>query len=51
VHVRLTDVIVDALERIDPTFCHYSTYEGNKKVLYVQLQKALYGTLQAPILF
>jgi hypothetical protein len=51
VHVRLTDVVVDALQRIDPTYCDYSTYEGNKKVLYVQLQKALYGTLQAPILF
>jgi hypothetical protein len=51
VHVRLTDVVVDALQRIDPTYCDYSTYKGNKKVLYVQLQKALYGTLQAPMIF
>jgi hypothetical protein len=40
VHVRLTGVVVDALERIDPIYSDYSTYEGNKKVLYVQLQRA-----------
>jgi hypothetical protein len=50
-HVRLTEVVVDALQRIDPTYCDYSSYKGNKKVMYVQLQKALYGTLQAPMLF
>jgi hypothetical protein len=51
VHVRLTDIVVDALQKIDPIYYDYSTYEGNKKVMYVQLQKALYGTLQAPMLF
>jgi len=51
VHVRLTDIVVDAVEKIDPIYGSFSTYEGSKKVLYVQLQKALYGTLQAPILF
>jgi hypothetical protein len=51
VYVRVTDIVVDALTKIDPAYNNHVTYEGNKIVLYVQLQKALYGTLQAPILF
>jgi hypothetical protein len=35
VYVRLTDVVVDVLTKIDPAYDNYVTYEGNKKVLYV----------------
>jgi hypothetical protein len=44
--------LAELLARVDPE--KYETYfvmEGGKKVLYVILQKTLYGTLQAALLF
>jgi hypothetical protein len=29
----------------------FFTYENGKKILYIELQKVLYGTLQASLLF
>jgi hypothetical protein len=52
VHVRLEGPMAKLLMRVDPD--KYRTYmckENGKQVLYVELQKALYGTLQAAILF
>jgi hypothetical protein len=52
VHVRLEGPMAELLTWVDPN--KYRTYickENGKQVLYVELQKALYGTLQAAILF
>lgn len=52
IHVKLEEELVELLTRVNPD--HYQkfvTRENGKKVLYVQLQKALYGTLQAALLF
>jgi Reverse transcriptase (RNA-dependent DNA polymerase) len=52
VHVRFTGKMVDLLVEIDPKM--YSTYvimEKNEKVMYVELLKALYGTMRAARLF
>jgi hypothetical protein len=52
VHLRLTGRIVDILLEVDTTaYAPYVTYEGKEKVLYVELLKALYGTLKAARLF
>lgn len=52
VHVRLTGVMVDKLLEIDEEmYAPYVTYEKGEKVLYVELLKALYGTLHAACLF
>jgi hypothetical protein len=52
VHVRITGIMVDTLLEIDPEMYEpYVTYEGKEKVLYLELLKALYGTLRASRLF
>jgi hypothetical protein len=52
VHVRFTGTMVDMLLEIDyEMYSPYITYEGKNKVLYVELLKALYGTLRASRLF
>jgi hypothetical protein len=46
VHVRLVGPLAILLTKVDPTlYTKYMTTEKGKPVLYVQLQKALYGTL------
>eukprot|EP00934_Nitzschia_sp_Nitz4_P008987 Nitzschia sp. Nitz4//scaffold353_size16344//11151//16190//NITZ4_008865-RA/size16344-processed-gene-0.13-mRNA-1//1//CDS//3329548925//8977//frame0 len=51
VHVRLTGVIVDVLMEIDPSYQQFMCIERGVKVIYVELLKALYGTLRAARLF
>jgi len=52
VHVRFDGPLAQLLTRVDPnTYTKYLQQENGKDVLYVQLQKALYGTLQAAMLF
>jgi Reverse transcriptase (RNA-dependent DNA polymerase) len=52
VHVRFTGTMVDLLLEIDTDMYEpYITYEGKEKVLYVELLKALYGTMRAARLF
>jgi hypothetical protein len=52
VHVRFTGLMVDKLLEIDyDMYSPYIVYEGKVKCLYVQLLKALYGTLRAARLF
>jgi hypothetical protein len=52
VHVRFTGLMVDKFLEIDyDMYSPYFAYEGKVKCLYVQLLKALYGTLRAARLF
>jgi hypothetical protein len=52
VHVRMVGALAELLAKVDSKL--YTTYLGTERgqpVLYVQLQKALYGTLTAAMLF
>jgi hypothetical protein len=52
VHVRLEGPLAEQLTKIDPQlYSQYVVTEKGKSVMYVQLQKALYGTLSAALLF
>jgi hypothetical protein len=52
VHVRLTDIMVDILLQLDHAkYAPYVVIERGRRVLYVQLDKALYGTIKAAKLF
>eukprot|EP00934_Nitzschia_sp_Nitz4_P002612 Nitzschia sp. Nitz4//scaffold489_size5144//31//2646//NITZ4_009230-RA/size5144-processed-gene-0.1-mRNA-1//1//CDS//3329552897//2602//frame0 len=52
VHLRLTGVMVDMLLETDSQMYEpFVCYEGRTKVIYVELLKALYGTLRAARLF
>jgi Reverse transcriptase (RNA-dependent DNA polymerase) len=51
VHMRLTDVMVQLLVEIDSSYAKFTCVEKGKQILYVQLAKALYGTLKAAMLF
>ena len=52
IHVRLEGPMAELLTQVDPLKYHtYMSKENGKQVLYMELQKALYGTLQATILF
>jgi hypothetical protein len=50
-HLLLDDPILEALLRIEPSYKQFLTTKLNKPVLYTELDKALYGTLQAALLF
>ena len=43
--------LVELLIQVEPTHEPYITYEGRQPVLYTELNKALYGTLLAVLLF
>lgn len=51
IHVKLDGELVDLLVKLDPKYAQYITYEQGRKVIYTELDKALYGTLQAALLF
>jgi Reverse transcriptase (RNA-dependent DNA polymerase)/Zinc knuckle len=52
VHMRLVGTMAELLVRIDPKlYRKYITIENGRQVLYVELRKALYGTLRAALLF
>ena len=52
VHVRLTGAMAELLAKVDPALYNkYIVTEHGKPSIYVQLQKALYGTLSAALLF
>jgi hypothetical protein len=52
VHVRLEGEIAEMLVRMDPKlYQKYVRDENGKAVIYVELLKALYGTLRAALLF
>lgn len=52
VHVWWTGNMVELLVRVDPkTYRNYVWCENRKSILYIELRKALYGTLKAALLF
>jgi hypothetical protein len=52
VHVRIEGPLAELLAKVDPdTYSKYLVKERGKTVMYVQLQRALYGTLTAAMLF
>ena len=52
VHMRLEGTLAELLTKCDPKlYRQYVVTENNKPVLYVELIKALYGTLQAALIF
>ena len=52
VHLRLQGTLADLLVKCDPKlYRKYVVSEGGQPVLYVELLKALYGTLRAALLF
>ena len=51
VHLNLEDQIAELLVKVDPTYAEFVSKENGKTVIYTELSKALYGTLQAALLF
>eukprot|EP00957_Ditylum_brightwellii_P048478 3678444-Ditylum_brightwellii.AAC.1 len=52
VDVKIKGSMAELLVKIDPKMYHkHLRTEKGKSVLYVQLQKALYGTMKAALLF
>lgn len=49
--VKLIDHEVDIMCKVDSNYEQYVVQEGKHKVLYMQLHKALYGTIKAAILW
>mmetsp|Transcript_13155 Transcript_13155/g.17318 ORF Transcript_13155/g.17318 Transcript_13155/m.17318 type:complete len:119 (-) Transcript_13155:166-522(-) len=45
IHVKLEGELADLLVQADPSYAKFVTYENNKKAIYTELDKALYGTL------
>jgi hypothetical protein len=52
VTMKITGVLVDMLVKLNPeVYGPYVVYEKNRKVLYVQVMRAIYGILEAAILW
>jgi hypothetical protein len=52
VHMRIDGPMAELLIRLDPELYEkFVVLERGKKVLYLLLKKALYGTLKAALLF
>jgi hypothetical protein len=52
VMMKITGVLVDMLVELNPELCRpYVVYEKNRKVLYVQVMRAIYGMLEAALLW
>ena len=51
VHVRLDGDLARLLIQVDPSYEQFVVEEKGKPVIYTELDKALYGTLQAALLF
>ena len=52
VHMRLEGTLAELLTKCDPKlYCQYVVTENNKPVLYMELIKAIYGTLRAALIF
>ena len=50
--MKIRGILVDILVEISPeTYKEYVVYERNKKVLYVRMNKALYGMMIASVLY
>eukprot|EP00957_Ditylum_brightwellii_P174042 13251283-Ditylum_brightwellii.AAC.1 len=52
VHMKIEGMMAELLTKLDPKmYRQYLRSEGGKSMLYIQLKKALYGTLKAALLF
>eukprot|EP00957_Ditylum_brightwellii_P141907 10810879-Ditylum_brightwellii.AAC.1 len=51
IHVKLKGELVDLIVKLRPDYVQFITHARGKKVIYTELDKALYGTLQATLLF
>ena len=51
VHLKLEGEIAELLVKVDPTYAEFVSKEKGKTVIHTELSKALYGTLQAALLF
>ena len=51
IHLRLDGELAELLIKVDASYHKFLTYEGKTPIIYMQLSKALYGTLQAALLF
>ena len=50
--MKIRGILVDILVEMSPeTYKEYVVYENNKKVLYVRMNKALYGMMTASVLY
>jgi hypothetical protein len=49
--IKLINEEVDIMCDVDPAHKAYVTFEGNTKVLYMQLNKALYGCMKSAIIW
>ena len=50
--MKITGILVDMLTKLDPElYGPYVVFEKGSKVLYVQVLKAIYGILQAALLW
>lgn len=50
-HIKLDGEIAELLLKVDPSYHQFAIIEKGKTVIYAELSKALYGTLQAALLF
>ena len=50
-HLKLVGEIAELLMKVNPMYPKFMTFEKGKTVIYAELSKSLYGTLQADILF
>ena len=51
VHVKLVGELADLLIKVDPSYSKFVTYKNGQRVIYIELDKAPYGTVQAALLF
>ena len=51
IHIRLDGLLVDLLIKVEPSYQSFVCHERGQRVIYICLNKALYGTLQAGMLF
>jgi Reverse transcriptase (RNA-dependent DNA polymerase) len=51
IHIKFDGKLVDLLISVDQSYAQYVVYEKGKRVIYAVLNKALYGTVQASLLF
>ena len=49
--VKMVGELADLLIQVDPSHEQFFTYKGKQKVIYMELDKVLYGTLQGALLF
>ena len=51
IHVHLDGDLSQLLLKVDPSYKKFLSFEWNMPVIYAELDKAFYGTLQAALVF